>query len=360
MKQNSNLSKEEINDEISLKEIIVKFREIFHYLLRYWILIILVGIIGACIGLAYASTRKVMYTAKYSFALEDEQTGGLSGALGLASQFGFSLGGTGGGAFSGDNLIELMKSRSLIQKALLSPITKNNKTQSLIEYYIDFNEFRKEWVNKPELQNLSFPLNANISGFSREQDSVIMNIHETITRNLLSVEKVDKKLSIITVAVKSSDELFAKNFSEALVNEVSRFYVDTKTKKSLGNVAILQHQTDSIRGELNRAITGVAQSSDNILNLNPSRQILRIPSQKKQIDVQANTAILTELVKNLEISKLALRRETPLIQTIDKPILPLRKERLGRLKGLLIGGLLAGFLIVIYLFGKKIIIDILR
>ena len=65
--------------------------------------------------------------------------------------------------------------------------------------------------------------------------------------------------------------------------------------------------------------------------------------------MQANTAILTELVKNLELAKLALRRETPLIQVIDKPIFPLAIDRFGKLKGLLLGGILFVVLISIYL-----------
>jgi hypothetical protein len=56
------------------------------------------------------------------------------------------------------------------------------------------------------------------------------------------------------------------------------------------------------------------------------------------VDVQANT--LTELV-NSGLAKVTLRKETPLIQIIDRPILPLAKERFGKAKGIVLG--LAGF-----------------
>jgi hypothetical protein len=169
----------------------------------------------------------------------------------------------------------------------------------------------------------------------------------------LSVAKIDKKLSILKITVNSENELFSKAFTEALVSMVSNFYVETKIKKSVENVAILQHQTDSIRNQLNLAISGVAQSNDAIPNLNSARQVLRSSGQQRQIDVQANTAILTELVKNLELSKLSLRKETPLIQVIDRPVLPLPLERFGKAKGILLGGLLSGFLLVIFLMDLK-------
>jgi hypothetical protein len=115
------------------------------------------------------------------------------------------------------------------------------------------------------------------------------------------------------------------------------------------NVDILQHQADSIRAELNGAITGVATASDNVYNLNPAYNVKKTPGTRRQVDVQANTAILTQLVAQLELSKVSLRKETPLVQLIDRPILPLEKEKVGRLKSMVLGGILAGFFCVLYL-----------
>ena len=72
-------------------------------------------------------------------------------------------------------------------------------------------------------------------------------------------------------------------------------------------------------------------------------------------DVQANTAILTELVKQTELAKVTLRKETPLIQVIDRPILPLKKEKFEKAKGLVMGGLLAEFLIVLVLIVRRLL-----
>jgi uncharacterized protein involved in exopolysaccharide biosynthesis len=55
------------------------------------------------------------------------------------------------------------------------------------------------------------------------------------------------------------------------------------------------------------------------------------------------------LVAQLELSKVSLRKETPLVQLIDRPILPLEKDKVGRLISLVLGGFLAGFLTVLYL-----------
>ena len=323
------------NDEVSFSELALWVKKCLEFLLSKWKLIFLVGAIGGSLGYLYAYNQKIKYTATLTIALEDEKAGGggISGALGLASQLGLDLGGSAGGAFSGSNLVELMKSRKLIEETLLSPVTINNKTLSLAEMYLQFNEMRKDWdENKPTLSKIiQFPPNADRTKFTLQQDSILGQIYNSIKTNNLIVAQKDKKISIINIEVTSKNELFSKLFTEKIAEVVSDFYIDTKSKKAKTNVAILEKQVDSIRRELNNAITGVAVANDITFNLNPALNVNRAPSSKRQVDVQANLAILTELVKNLELAKVSLRKETPLIQIIDKPILPLQKIKMSKL-----------------------------
>jgi hypothetical protein len=344
-----------LNDEISLKELIEKAKEWFSYLVSQWKIIVLAGIIGAALGLAYSFSKKPIYTATLSFALEDEKSGGgLGGALGLASSFGFDLGGGGGSIFTGSNLNELFKSRSMVEQTLLTPVNYNGKSISLAEMYIQENEWRESWENKPQFENIQFRPETNRKDFTRVHDSIMGVMYSDISKTGLTVGQKDKKIDIITIDVNSTNELFAKYFTEALVKNVSDFYVDTKSKKARMNMAILQKQTDSVRGALNGAITGVAVANDNTFMLNPALNVRRAPSARRQVDVQANTAILTELVKQSELAKVTLRKETPLIQVIDQPILPLKKEKFGKAKGIVLGGILAGFLTVLVLIIRRV------
>jgi hypothetical protein len=347
------------NDEISLKELIEKGKEWYAYLLSQWKVILLAGIIGAALGLAYSFSKKAVYTASLSFALEDEKSGGgLGGALGLASSFGIDLGGGGGSVFTGSNLTELFKSRSMVEQTLLSPVVVEGKTVSLAEMYIQNMEWREGWNDTPKYKSIQFLPNADRKSFTRVHDSILGVIYTDLSKNGLMVGQKDKKIAIINIDVASTNELFSKYFTEALVKEVSDFYIDTKSKKSRENMDILERQTDSIRRELNGAITGVAVANDNTFGLNPAMNVRRAPSARRQVDVQANTAILTELVKQTELAKVTLRKETPLIQIIDTPILPLKKEKFGKAQGIVIGGFLGVFFIVAFVSFKKIIKNI--
>jgi hypothetical protein len=139
------------------------------------------------------------------------------------------------------------------------------------------------------------------------------------------VQPINKWVNIINARIKDEDELFCKLFIEQLVTSGVQYYVDYRSKKTRENVEILQHQTDSVRSTLTGNIVSVAQSTD--LNVNPIRQIVRTGVQRKQVDVQTNSALYAELVKNLELSKITLRKETPLVVIIDTPVLPLEKDK---------------------------------
>jgi hypothetical protein len=351
------MNKQIPNDEISLKELIIKIQEWYLYLVSQWKIILLAGIIGAVIGLAYSFIKKPVYMATLSFALEDEKSGGggLGSALGLASSLGLDLGGGGGSIFTGSNLTELFKSRSMVEQTLLSPVTSNGKSISLAEMYLQNSGWRDKWNGNPKFENIQFLPNTKRKYFTRVHDSILGVMYDDLSKTGLSVGQKDKKIAIINIDMSSKNELFAKYFTEALVKQVSDFYVTSKSEKARMNMDILERQTDSIRRELNGAITGVAVANDNTFGLNPAMNVRRTPSARRQVDVQANTAILTELVKQTELAKVTLRKETPLIQVIDKPILPLKKEQFGKIKGIVLGFFLSVFFVVLFLAIKRLL-----
>jgi len=356
----ANESPEKTN-EVSFRELIHSIRDLLRYLLGKWIVILLFVIAGGVLGLIFSVRSKVNYLANCTFVLEEESGsgGGIGQLAGLASMVGLDLGGGGGGVFQGENLLELYRSRMMITKTLLSTYTIDGKPMLLVDRYIQFNQFKTtSWEENPRLHNINF-IPGKDGKFSRVQDSLLTEFATEIDKKYLVVIKPDKKLNIIKVQLTAPDEQFAKGFNDLIVKNVNDFYVQTKTKKSTVNLAIIQHQADSVRRMLNGAISGVARSTEINPNPNASRVVLKVPSQLKQVDVQANTAILTELVKNLEISKVSLRKETPLIQVIDEPIYPLPAKRNGKSLSVIAGAFLFGLLGVLFLSIRRAIKSVL-
>lgn len=343
------------SEEITIRDLYKKIAALIALVKSKWLTILCLSIFGAILGVSYASYKRPVYTATSTFVLEDgSKSSGLGQYSSLASLAGVDIG-SGGGAFQGDNILELYKSRTMLEKTLLRKDTFDNKEQLLIERYISFNKLRDVW--KPSLKNISFSNNPRL--FNKEQNSIITNITDEFNNGSLNVSKPDKKLSIINVAFSSKDELFAESFANKLVETVNEFYVQTKIKKSAQNVEILQKQVDSVKLTLNSAISGFASAGDAVPNANPMLQSLRVQPQRKQVDIQVNSGIYTELVKNLEVAKMSLRQEKPLIQIIDAPVLPLKMIRIGKIKGTLAGFLLGLIISTLCIISVKIYQDLI-
>jgi len=345
-----------IKDEITLREIILKLRQWFRFLLDKKKLIILFAAIGGIIGLACAFLIKPLYNGQLTFVLENngKAKGGVSS---IAAQFGLSMGGASTGIFQGDdNVIAFLQSRNMIVRTLLSPDVFSEKNQLLVDRFIAFNDYRDTWKKNPNLHNLQFEQTPIRN--KRLQDSLLTVFYKQILEENLSVDKPDKKNDVIAISIVTPDQYFSKAFAEELLNNAREFYIETQTKKSKENVDILRMQVDSIRALLNLALVGAASTNDANPNMNPAFQRLRVPSQKKLVDVEMNKAILEELVKQLELSEITLRKETPLIQVIDEPVIPMKPKKLGKIKGTVTGIFLGGLIIVLFIsireFFKKV------
>ena len=335
-------------DSVSMKELILKCQDWGRYLLGKWKFFIIVFILGAGLGFFYALQQIPKYLSELTFVLEDSKQSPLGAYAGLASQFGLDLGGaSGSGVFSGDNILEFLKSRLMVEKALLSPVKLNTTEVTLAERFMQTEEAGQKWRKKEALKNISFPVGQDRKSFSVLQDSVLALIYQEILQKQLSVLKPDKKLSFISVKCISADPYFAKTFTERLVTEATDFYVATKTQRSKTNVAKLQATTDSIQRLLDQKTYSAAASQD--LNLNPARNMARVSYELASRDKTVLMTMFAEATKNLEISKITMAQETPIIQIVDTPIFPLKKVQFGKAKGMVSGALLAVFSIMICL-----------
>lgn len=347
------------SDEISLKDVLLRLQGWYRYLLKKWIIIVIVGLAGAGLGLTYSLMQKYSYVAELTFVLEEGKSNPLSAYMGLASQFGIDLGGSGNtGVFQGDNIMEFLKSRLMVEKTLLSPVIWEGKEMTLADLYIKFNEFEEAWAKNPDMKGLSYPLGLPRSKFTRKQDSVLNIIQGTVVKKHLDIGKIDKKLSFISVKCTSFNEIFSKRFTERLVKEATDFYVNTKIGRSKINVDKLQLSADSLELLLNRKTYLLAAAQD--VNQNPARQVASVSTDVQSRDKLVLQTMYGEVIKNLELSKMAMAQETPVVQVVDTPILPLKREKFGKLKGLILGGFLGGFLIVGFLIMRRAFSEIME
>ncbi len=339
------------SDEISIKELIQKFQSLRKFLLSKWLVISLFGILGAAIGFGYAFLQPIKYTSKLSFVVEDGKSGG-GGLASLAGQFGFDLGGGGGGGvFSGDNILLFLKSEGLVRETLLTSYDELGKT-TLADRYAEVAKLKEGWKKNPKVGVVEFsPFVAKV--MPRKEDSLMQTLVSSVIKTDLSVAKPDKKASFIEVKVVTLDEIFSKLFAERLVKIATDRYIESKTKTKGLNIAKLQYKADSLAALLNNKTYAAAASQQSLVDANPALRTAPIASEISSREKTMAATIFAEVVKNLEISKTILNQETPVIQMVDQSTFPLPKERVGKLKSLILGGLLAGFFIILYLLAQK-------
>lgn len=329
-----------MSNNSELRKFFDSIANFFKYLFSNWKLILVVSLLAAVIGLFVAIKDKLIYSAKLSFVVEEESKSGLSQYSNLASQIGLGGSSVSKGIYSAENLIEFMRSRNMIERALLTKSTRN-PDKLLIDRYIEIHELKDDLIKK----QVDLNFNKQRSLFNYSQDSLLSEIYSNIFHNEIGIEKPDKKLDFIYLTVISYDENFAKEFSEALISNVIENYKLNKTRKARKNVDILQKRADSVLSELNLSLNSRAIASDN--NLNVVRQKANVSKAKQEVNIQLQSGLYSELIKNLELAKFNLMNSEPIIQIIDSPILPLEKIKLSKRKGLLIG-MLIGFSISIF------------
>jgi hypothetical protein len=338
------------SDEISLKELIEKFVQVFKYLLARWVVILIAGLIGGMIGFYNASKKPIRYIAKMTFVVEDAKAGG--GIASLAGQFGFDVGGGGGGSiFSGDNILLFLKSESLVRETLLTRLDEKNES-TLADRYAEVNKLKEGWSKNEKIGNIQFS-KFTFENLPRKEDSLLQGIEAGIIKNELAIARPDKKASFIEAKATTLDEAFSKIFLDRLVKVATDRYVESKTKTKASNVAMLQRRADSLSAVLNNKTYSAAASQQSLVDVNPALKTSAINSEITTRDKTMAATVFAEVVKNLELSKTILNQETPVIQIVDQSTFPLEKEKTSKLNSLILGAFLAGFLTILYLIASK-------
>jgi hypothetical protein len=356
MSEQTALQPQNNNDEISLKELILKGKEWISYLWGYKWRIIIAGIIGGALGFTYAKYfTKPEYTAQVTFAMEQKSGGAASALGGLASSLGIGdIGGSSStGMFGGENILMLMKSNRIIHEALKAPITELDGDHLLNAYIKNhFAEALKE--KKIKL----FPKAIDSIETNRAQDSLLLLITKNIREKQLVADRADKKNTIINLEVKDQNEQWAFLFSKMLVKHAIDLYMEIKVGKLIATEQDLTRKRDSIRGLLDGSITTLAIETD----LNSHAPLMRYKTKqaKKQVDVEVLKTMYGNIIQNLEMTKFQRSQEEPIIEIIDEPLLPLKIEQFGKVKGVLIGGFLIGFLLLGLLMVSKVVKDLIN
>jgi len=303
-------------------------------------LIVLAGIAGLLLGILFALVRTTKYTARMSFVVEDSKSISSSGLLSaISGQFGMDISSALGGSsnlLTGENILELAKSRSFIRQTLLTPYT--DSITSLADRYSEIYQFKKKWARRFSLnKTVNFHVNQKLD---KTEDSLLNKLIDQIIEKDLAIFKPERRLGIFEVNVVMTDDLLPSLFCQRLMKSVSDFYVETKTRRIRRNIARLERLADSLKGYADDRIVENANSELDILDINPiyvEKNASKIINNRNE---NLSNTVYGEVLRNLELSKASLLQETPTIQVVDQPDYPLKDNKIKWYKGGFYGMLL--------------------
>ena len=348
------LRKNSFEDKISLSFLYERLKDWILFLFSKWGTIVLGTLCILFFTISYNYLVKPTYFARTTFVLDNDSTNSIGDLSSLASLAGINASSfiDASSLFQIDNIQELYRSNTMIKKTLMSTANDGKKDFKLIDRFIEVEKLKNKWDK----------LGVNINNFestktiSRTKDSLIKELIKTIKKENLIVDKPSRKTTILEIGFDHKDEILAKTFNENLVKIVNQFYNKTKTLKTGSNLKILQRQSDSVKIVLDTSIMLLAEIDQSIPNPNPLSKVNLVPYQKAMIDVQANSAIYQELLKQLELAKVTHRNNMPLIQVIDSPNYPLENSRWKLLKTI-VYGIIMGSIFSIFSLSFKRTID---
>lgn len=358
--QNRNIKTE---DELSLKDVILKLKSFLEEILRYWWILALFILPILAFKLYKHFQFEPKYKAKLTFMVNTDEGGG--NLAGMSSVLGtFGLGGGSGGDYNLEKMLQLLRSRKIVQTILFKKAKINGKTDFFANHFIREYDFHQDWSNDTTGLNEFTFTNIDQNSFKRFENNALLQLYGLVigdpdkkVKPVLTSE-IGENTGIMTIEATTLKEELSIAFIDSIFHELSDYYVLKTIEKQEHTYQTISAKSDSIALELRNAEFSLAKFMDT------NRGLYNKTDQLNQMRLEAKVKMLLaafgKIVEQKEMAEFALRDRTPVIQVIDRPIPPISPSKSSLVMILVISCLVGGFLGAIFIVARKILREILN
>jgi hypothetical protein len=345
------------DDEITLKELILKIREYWQEIFKNkWLIILFtIPIVGGF--LAYTMWKKPEYIATLRFIVEGESGASFGGLGGLLGQFGIR---SGGGKSNPFQMVEVAKSPDILKDVLFQRIPEQDN-EFIANIIIRDYELDQKWKKKyPELEGFRFN-HAVVDSFGPNENRAFRSVMGKVLgpkkkpKEALNSISFNEDTGIFTINSKTESEDVSIALCEQTYETLKFFYEEKILANQKQTRDLLKTKVDSLNGLLEQKQIQLARFQDASMGL-----ISREVGVKRDIlskDISALGLALGEAMKSFEIADYAYKDRKPVFLAIDRPLPPITPEENSKLMAIIKGLLLGFFLGTGYVLAKKIIRD---
>jgi hypothetical protein len=338
-------------DEITLKDLIVKIKEYGVEVRKNWKTLVLFVIPITAFMLYKAITTPITYISTLTFMVNENEGGmGMGAAAGILGMLG-----AGGEKNNLDKILELSKSQRILNEALLTKVDINGKNDFYINHIINIYDLpHTDWVKDPEMSKGVSIRSTNIDSFSRVELSALKSVYNRIVGSPTSsiqplyATSASKQTSIMKMSFNSLSEELSVRFLKTLYDRLNIFYVSKSIEKQKYTYEVVVEKADSIKKLLYGREYAKASYADTHRGIVMETQ--QVPTQRLTRDVNMLSIMYAEAIKNAEVADFSLKNKVPFVQAIDIPMFPLKPEKTGKTKATAIGialGLILGILFIV-------------
>jgi uncharacterized protein involved in exopolysaccharide biosynthesis len=317
---------------------------------KWWVVLSAMVLSGLMVTSAWFTPKK--YVAPLTFMVDSE--GGSSPGGAVSAMLGqFGLGATKGSGHNYDKLVELSLSRMILTDVL--------KTKTKVDDTIDFlgnhvlRTYTFELPRKSNMDETFWFRDDTTQPYVDDELQAILTLTKFIRGNPqkgvegLIMVGYDDESTVVTIKAKTIKEELSTRMAEVEYDVLSKFYIYNTTKKQKTTYRQLSIKVDSIQGELRAAEAQFARFMDlSGIYLNQNK----LPREQLARKIEVLYIMYGETLKNKETADFLLKNATPYFQVIDYPVGPYQPVGKSRMKSLIMGGILGGFLCIAFILGR--------
>ena len=306
---------------------------LLNVLLRRWRLITVLPFVAAVIAAIYSLTITPMYTATTRFIPEtpSSQSSGVSGLAGMAAQLGFSLGGGASATQSPGFYAEILRSRDIVQRVLLSTYQDPREGKSLGDSATLLDIFEIEALDSTELFE---------KGMVEGRD--------------MASTSVDPGTNIVELTVDAVDPVLAAAVTNRFIESLKMFNSGTRQSRARERRRFVEERVAEAETELRRREEVMKTFLEGNRTWQQSPNLV-FEQGRLSSDIQIQREVFLTLRREYETARIEEVDETPIITVIERAFPPLLRSRPARTRFVLMVTALVGMLSVLLAFAAEYI-----